>query len=304
MFSLKKIQQRARRSRRVATDRRSAAAPASSILHKRDCPRNNSRRITFSTTCTAMPFIKDVPPKNLMAGFPEVEQQITSRREVAAPSILRSGDRQRNKSRRVSISTTCTAIPFEKQEPPKNLMTGFPEVEQLIPRVEVVVEERPLKEEDAVSFGDSSGHENDQAEPIEQREMTRSLREVAAAPSILQGPDRQRNNTRRIKISTTCTAIPFIKDEPPKNLMAGFPEVEQVIRLKLPLFVREEEAQPRKEEDAVSFGHDADAEPIEQRKRRGGLRREVASLTGQLGEYWTVEPSAKRVRRKPERFIP
>ena len=204
MFSLKKIQQRSRRSRRVATDRRSAvpAAPASSILRKHDCLRNNSRRITFSTTCTAMPFIKDVPPKNLLSGFPEVEQQITSRREVAAPSILRSGDCQRNKSRRVSISTTCTAMPFDKQEPPKDLMAGFPEVEQLIPRVEVV------------------------------------------------------------------------------------------------------EERPQKEEDAVSFGRDADAEPIEQRKRRGGLRREVASLTGQLGEYWTVDTSAKRVRRKPDRFIP
>eukprot|EP00986_Skeletonema_menzelii_P015463 scaffold11837_cov124-Skeletonema_menzelii.AAC.1 len=119
---------------------------------------------------------------------------------AAAPapsSVLRRPDRlQRNNTRRIKFSTICTAKPFDKQQPPKNLVSAFPEVEQQIPRV-AVVEAQPQKEEEGVSFGNEAGHEHDPAELIEQRKLTGLRREVAA-PSILRRPDRQRKNTRRI----------------------------------------------------------------------------------------------------------
>lgn len=66
------------------------------------------------------------------------------------------------------------------------------------------------------------------------------------------------------------------------------------------------EAQPQKEEEGVQFGNDAGPlaeEPIEQRKLTG-LRREVAALASQLGGYWDVDTSVRRVRKKPDRFMP
>eukprot|EP00986_Skeletonema_menzelii_P015979 scaffold13214_cov122-Skeletonema_menzelii.AAC.1 len=114
-----------------------------------------------------------------------------ARRDAAAApapsSILRRPDRlQRNNTRRIKFSTICTAKPFDKQQPPKNLVSGFPEVEQQIPCV-AVVEAQPQKEEEGVSFGHEAGHEHDPAELIEQRKLTGLRREVAA-PSILRRP--------------------------------------------------------------------------------------------------------------------
>eukprot|EP00986_Skeletonema_menzelii_P014310 scaffold9331_cov151-Skeletonema_menzelii.AAC.2 len=130
-----------------------------------------------------------------------------------APSSILRRDRQRNNTRRIRFSTICTAKPFDKQQPPENLVSGFPEVEQKIPCV-AVVEAQPQKEEEGVQFGNDAGPLAE--EPIEQRKLTGLRREVAA-PSILRR-DRQRNNTRRIRFSTICTAKPFDKQQPPKNL--------------------------------------------------------------------------------------
>ena len=114
-----------------------------------------------------------------------------------------------------------------------------------------------------------------------QQRSRRSAAAAAPAPSsILRRPDRQRNNTHRIEFSTICTAKPFDKKQPPKNLVSGFPEVEQQIPC-----VAVVVAQPQKEEEGVQFGNDAGPlaeEPIEQRKLTG-LRREVAALASQLG---------------------
>mmetsp|Transcript_17006 Transcript_17006/g.27915 ORF Transcript_17006/g.27915 Transcript_17006/m.27915 type:complete len:144 (-) Transcript_17006:78-509(-) len=137
-----------------------------------------------------------------------------------------------------------------------------------------------------------------------QQRSRRARRDAAAAPapsSILRRPDRQRNNTRRIEFSTICTAKPFDKQQPPENLVSGFPEVEQQIPCVVVV-----EAQPQKEEEGVQFGNDAGPlaeEPIEQRKLTG-LRREVAALASQLGGYWDVDTSVRRVRKKPDRFMP
>lgn len=135
-----------------------------------------------------------------------------------------------------------------------------------------------------------------------QQRSRRSAAAAAPAPSsILRRPDRQRNNTRRIEFSTICTAKPFDKQQPPKNLVSGFPEVEQQIPC-----VEVVEAQPQKEEEGVQFGNDAGPlaeEPIEQRKLTG-LRREVAALASALGGYWDVDTSVRRVRKKPDRFVP
>ena len=144
---------------------------------------------------------------------------------------------------------------------------------------------------------------------LQQRNRRRAHRAAVAAPAppILRRRDRlQRNNARSVRFSATCTAQPFVKGVPPEKVVSAF--VEHVIKINLPPLVVEEEAQAREEEEVVFFGDDAGhelAEPVErQRKRRSGLRREVASLVSQLGEYWAVDTSAKRVRRKPMRFIP
>ena len=143
---------------------------------------------------------------------------------------------------------------------------------------------------------------------LQQRNRRRAHRAAAVAapaPPILRRGHRQRNNARSVRFSATCTARPFVKGVPPEKLVSAFTEL--VIPIILPPLVVEEEALTQQEEEVVVFGDEAGhepAEPVEQRKRRVGLRREVASLTSQLGNYWAVDTSAKRVRRKPNRFIP
>ena len=144
---------------------------------------------------------------------------------------------------------------------------------------------------------------------LQQRNRRRAHRAAAVAapaPPILRRRDRlQRNNVRSVRFSATCTAKPFVKGVPPEKMVSAFTEL--VIPIILPPLVVEEEALPQQEEEVVVFGDEAGhepAEPVEQSKRRVGLRREVASLTSQLGNYWAVDTSAKRVRRKPNRFIP
>ena len=73
--------------------------------------------------------------------------------------------------------------------------------------------------------------------------------------------------------------------------------------------VEEEAPQPAvEEEEGVRFGDDAGheepAEPIARRtrKKRASGRREVASLSSELGAYWSV--TAPRARRSPVRFVP
>ena len=72
--------------------------------------------------------------------------------------------------------------------------------------------------------------------------------------------------------------------------------------------VEEEAPQPVEEEEGVRFGNDVGrkepAEPIARRtrKKRASRRREVASLSSELGDYWSV--TAPRVRRAPARFVP
>ena len=145
---------------------------------------------------------------------------------------------------------------------------------------------------------------------LQQRNRRRAHRAAAVAtpaPPILRRGHRQRNNARSVRFSATCTAQPFVKGVPPGKLVSAF--VEHVIPIDLPPLVVEEEALPQQEEEEnVLFedeaGHEP-AEPVErQRKRKVGLRREVASLASDLGDYWAVDTSAKRVRRKPIRFIP
>ena len=144
---------------------------------------------------------------------------------------------------------------------------------------------------------------------LQQRNRRRAHRAAVAAPAppILRRRDRlQRNNVRSVRFSATCTAKPFVKGVPPEKLVSAF--VELVIPINLPPLVVEEEAQPQQEEEEVVFngdeaGHEP-VEPMEQSKRRMGLRREVASLASHLGNYWAVDTSAKRVRREPMRFIP
>ena len=144
---------------------------------------------------------------------------------------------------------------------------------------------------------------------LQQRNRRRAHRAAAVAapaPPVLRRGHRQRNNARSVQFSATCTAKPFLKGVPPEKTVSAFDEL--VIPIILPPLVVEEEAQPQQEEEEVVFNGDEAGhepfEPMEQHKRRVGLRREVASLTSQLGNYWVVDTSAKRVRREPNRFIP
>lgn len=139
------------------------------------------------------------------------------------------------------------------------------------------------------------------------RTAAAARRPSARGPSILLRRNRQRNNIRSVQFSTTCTAKPFDRKFPAEKLVSGFREEVQLIPIQLLPFVVEEEAQPQEEEEGVQFGDEGGhepAEPIEQRKRAGGLRREVASLASQLGGYWDVDTSVRRVRKKPDRFMP
>eukprot|EP00986_Skeletonema_menzelii_P002044 scaffold556_cov144-Skeletonema_menzelii.AAC.13 len=137
------------------------------------------------------------------------------------------------------------------------------------------------------------------------RTAAAARRPSARGPSILLRRNRQRNNIRSVQFSTTCTAKPFDRKFPAEKLVSGFREEVQLIPIQLLPFVVEEEAQPQEEEEGVQFGDEGGhepAEPIEQRKRAGGLRREVASLASQLGGYWDVDTSVRRARKKPERM--
>ena len=66
------------------------------------------------------------------------------------------------------------------------------------------------------------------------------------------------------------------------------------------------EARTQDEEEDLSFDYEAGDEPAElideQCERNVGLRREVTALQSNLGEYWTAELPAKRVRRRPDRY--
>ena len=143
---------------------------------------------------------------------------------------------------------------------------------------------------------------------LQQRNRRRAHRAAAVAapaPPVLRRGHRQRNNARSVRFSATCTAQPLVKGVPAEKTVSAFTEL--VIPIILPPLVVEEEARPQQEEEVVFNGDEAGyepAEPVEQSKRRVGLRREVASLASELGEYWAVDTSAKRVRRKPMRFIP
>ena len=66
------------------------------------------------------------------------------------------------------------------------------------------------------------------------------------------------------------------------------------------------EARPQDEEEVLTFEDAAGDEPAElideQYERKGGLRRDVAALQSNLGDYWSGELPAKRVRRRPDRY--
>ena len=128
---------------------------------------------------------------------------------------------------------------------------------------------------------------------LQQRNRRRAHRAAAVAapaPPVLRRGHRQRNNARSVQFSATCTAKPFLKGVPPEKTVSAFTEL--VIPIILPPLVEEAEALPQEEEEDVFFGDEAGhepAEPVEQSKRRVGLRREVASLSSHLGNYWAVD---------------
>ena len=66
------------------------------------------------------------------------------------------------------------------------------------------------------------------------------------------------------------------------------------------------EARTQDEEEDLSFDYEAGDEPAElideQCERKLGLRREIAALQSNLGDYWSGELPAKRVRRRPDRY--
>ena len=127
---------------------------------------------------------------------------------------------------------------------------------------------------------------------------------AAAHASILRKADHRRNNTRKVVFSVTYTAKFFCKTMPSLDVSASLVEKEERM---LP-HAEEEAPQPVEEEVGERFGDDAGhEEPVEPiarrtRKKRASRRREVASLSSELGSYWRV--AAPRVRREPERFVP
>ncbi len=128
---------------------------------------------------------------------------------------------------------------------------------------------------------------------------------AVAHASILRRAEHLRNNTRKVVFSATHTAKFFHKTKPSIDVSARL--VDKREETMLP-HVEEEAPQPVEEEECVRFGNDAGheepAEPIARRtrKKRAAGRREVASLSSELGAYWGV--TAPRARRTPVRFVP
>ena len=307
MVSIKQLALRTRQVLRSVVPQQEVPA---SILRRNGHERNNNNRnVQFGVFCTAQPFNKRLPPVHLSRDFEEEQQLIPLRviRHEVVGSILLRQDRERNTSRSVQFSAICTVHSFKKRSSPANLLRYFQEVEQLIP-LKLILHDVI----DPIVLGNDRERNSNGNVRFSAISTGQPFNKRLSAENLLCGFEEER---QLIPLRLILSHVEE-EEEPHEEEEEGFQHEmavtvedsaavdfeEQVEELISHVVV--EEARPQSVE-VLTFD-DAGDEPAElideQYERKLGLRREVAALESNLGDYWSGELPAKRVRRRPERY--
>ncbi len=225
--------------------------------------------------------------------------------EVPPSILLLQKDRERNNSRRVQFSAMSTLQRFKKRSSPANLKCYFQEVPQLIP-LKLVLH----KVLDSILRNDGERNNSNvrfsaisTAQPFNTRlpsenlscgfDEARQLIPLRLTLSHVQeeeeSHEEEDEGLRRENVVSAEESAAVDFEEQPEELILSHVVVE---------------ARTQDEEEELTFDNAGDepAELIVQYERNKGWRREVAALHSNLGDYWSAELPAKRVRKRPERF--
>ena len=309
MVSLKHLSLRTRQVLRSVVPQQEVTA---SILRRNGHERNNNNRnVQFGVFCTAQPFNKRLPPVHLSRDFEEEQQLIPLRviRHEVVGSILLRKDRERNTTRSVHFSAIRTVQPFKKRSSSANLLRYFSEEQQLVPLKLILHEvldpilldhDRERNSNGNVRFSAISttqpfnkrlSAENISAGFKEERQLIPMRLTLSRVVEKDQPQEEEEEGLEREMAVTVEESAAFDFEEQPEELVSH---------------VVVEEARTQDEEEDLTFDCEAGDEPAElideQCERKLGLRREVTALQSNLGEYWTAELPAKRVRRRPDRY--
>ena len=227
--------------------------------------------------------------------------------EVPPSILLLQKDRERNNSRRVQFSAISTLQPFKKKSSPANLKCYFQEVRQLI-RLKLILH----KVVDSILYTNDCERNNGRNVRFSAISTAQPFNKRLPAEDLSAGFKEER---QLIRMQLTLSRV-VEEDQPQEEEEQGLERENAVSAEESAAFDIEEqseelishvvvEALPQDEEEILTFEDAAGDEPaelIEQYQRKGGLRREVAALQSNLGDYWSGELPAKRVRRRPERF--
>ena len=226
--------------------------------------------------------------------------------EVPPSILLPQKDRERNNSRRVQFSAISTLQPFKRRSSPANLKCYFQEVPQLI-QLKLILH----KVVDPILYTNDCERNNgnvrfsaiSSAQPFNKRlpsknlscgfDEVRQLIPLRLTLSHVQEEEEsheEEDEGLRRENAVTAEESAAVDFEEQAEEMISHVVVE---------------ARSQDEEEILTFDDDGDdpAELIVQYERNLGLRREIAALQSNLGDYWSAELPAKRVRRRPERFI-
>ena len=243
---------------------------------------------------------------HLSRDFEEEEQLIplrVIRREVVGSILLRK-DRERKTTHSVQFSAIRTVEPFKKRSSSANLLRYFKEERQLVPLKLVLhdVVDPMLLDHDrernnsrnvrfsaistAQPFNKRLSAENLFCDFEEMRQLIPLQLMLSRVEEEDQPQEEEEQGLEREMAFTAEESAAVDFEEQPEELISHV----------------EEEAQPQSEEEVLTF-EDTGDEPAElideQCERKLGLQREVAALQSNLGDYWSAELPAKRVRRRP-----
>ena len=264
----------------------------------------------FGVFCTAQPFNKRLPPVHLSRDFEEEQHLIPLRviRHEVVGSILLRQDRERNTTRSVQFSAIRTVQPFKKRSSSANLLRYFKEEQQLVP-LKLVLH----KVLDPILLGSDRERNSSRNVRFSAISTTQPFNKRLSAENLSAGFEEER---QLIPMRFTLSRV-VEEDQPQEEEEQGLERENVVSAEESAAFDFEEqpeelishvvvEARPQDEEEILTFEDAAGDEPAElideQYKRKGGLRREVAALQSNLGDYWSGELPAKRVRKRPDRY--
>ena len=211
-------------------------------------------------------------------------------------------------TRNVQFSAISTVQSFKKRSSPANLLRYFNEERQLIP-LKLVLHDVI----DPILLDHDRERNNSRNVQFSAISTTQPFNKRLSAEDLSCGFEEERQLIPMRLILSHVEEEDQSQEEEEEGLEREMAvTVEESAAVDFEVQVEESishvvvEARPQDEEEVLTFEDAAGDEPAElideQYERKLGLRREVAALESNLGDYWSGELPAKRVRRRPDRY--